>query len=149
MNRLKLLSGFLVIILFTSCGRYKNIEIGEVQEFEMKGFHKDALILSVKVPISNPSLFTVKVTEMDTRVFINDQYIGKVNIADTVILMKKSEKIYDLDLQVRIANLLGSAKLMNLKKGSSVNVRIEGTIGGRVMGIRKKVKVDESRDVVL
>ncbi|MBN1953226.1 MAG: hypothetical protein JW801_18620 [Bacteroidales bacterium] len=150
MNRLKFLAGIFIIILVASCGRYKDIQIGEVQDFEIKGFNKDALVLEIKVPIDNPSVFNIEITEMDARVYINDKYIGKVNSTDTVMLHKKSEEVHDLNMNVRLANFLGSAmKVMNLKKGSQIHLRLEGFMMARVMGLRKKVSFDESKDVVL
>lgn len=150
MNRVKILSGFFILLLLSSCGRYKEIDVGDIQEFSIKGFVENSLVLAIRVPVYNPSMYKITLTDLDARVYINDEYIGKVNSTEPVVLQRKSSDVHDLVVNVRLANFLGSAmKMMNLRKGSTVKLRLEGTFTAKSCGLKKKVPVDETRDVVI
>ena len=150
MNRVKILTGFFLLLLLSSCGKYKEIEVGDIQEFSIKGFVDNSLVLAIRVPVYNPSMYKITLMDLDARVYINDEYIGKVNSTEPVVLPRKSNDVHDLVVNVRLANFLGSAmKMMNLRKGSNVKLRLEGTFTAKSLGLKKKVEVDETRDVVI
>jgi LEA14-like dessication related protein len=150
MKRLKFIAGILILLVVTGCARYKDIEVGEIQDFSIRGFDENALILVVKVPVHNPSGHKITITDLDARVFMNEQYVGKVNSSEPVILPRKSDEVHELKLKVRLANFLGTAmNMMQLKKGKKVLLRLEGTFVAKSMGLKKKVEIDESREVVI
>lgn len=150
MNRVKILTGFFLLLILSSCGKYKEIEVGDIQDLSIKGFADNSLVLALSVPVYNPSMYRITLTELDARVYVNDEYIGKVNSTEPVVLQRKSSDVHDLVVNVRLANFLGSAmKMMNLKRGSAVKLRLEGTFTAKSCGLKKKVAVDETRDVVI
>lgn len=150
MDRLKFLWGIIILLLLGSCGKYKDIEVGDLQDFSIRGFAENALILDIKVPVKNPSMHKITITDFDARIFIDEKYMGKVTSAEPVILKRKSDEMYDIVLHVRLANFFGSAmKMMNLKRGKQVNVRLEGSFVAKSMGLKRKMDINETRDVVL
>lgn len=139
-----------IAILFTSCGNFENINIGEPNEFTVKGFEENHLLVNVNVPVENPTIHKIKIKELDIRVFLNGRYIGKLFIDENIVIKGKESRIYELPVKVRLNNLLGAAFIMmNLKKGQRVDVKFEGTVTGKTLIFKKVVEIDESTSFVI
>lgn len=140
----------LAAILLTSCGGFSKIEIGEVKEINIGGFKDNALLLTVKLPIDNPSAYKITVLELDSKVYINKQYLGTVNSIEKVILPARSNDVYNLDLSIRVANFFGAAlSVMNMKAGQKISVRMDGSVKARSLLLTKKIPFEESQEIVL
>lgn len=141
---------FLIVFLCISCGNFSKIEVGEVKEFTVKGFEDNALAIAITVPIENPTMHKITITDIDFRVYMNNQYLGRVNSVEQIVLPSNSSDKYNIDLKVRVANFFGAAlTLMNLKNGHVLNFRLDGTIDARSMLIKKTIEVSEERKVVI
>ncbi len=150
MKILKKTGCFLIILLCFACGNFSKIEVGEVKEFTLKGFEDNALAIAITVPIENPTMHKIAITDIDFRVYMNNQYLGRVNSVEQIILPSNSSDKYNIDLKVRVANFFGAAlTLMNLKSGQVINFRLEGTIDARSMLIKKTIEISEERKVVV
>ena len=58
--------------------------------------------------------------------------------------------LHDLVLKVRLANFLGTAiGIMSLKKGQVVNFRLEGTVTVRSILVKRKIPINEVRNVTI
>lgn len=146
----KIVSFLLLIFLFSSCGKFENIEFGEPQDFKVQGFEDNHLLVNVNVPVENPTIYRIKLTNIDVRVFLNGKYIGKLLIDDNVVIKGNENRIYELPVKVRLNNLLGAAFIMmNLKKGQSVEVKFEGTITAKTMLIKKNIEIDDKVNIVI
>ena len=149
MNRLKSLLWILILLVLAGCGRYKNIEVGDLQDYAIKGFDENALIVTLKIPVNNPSIYRITISDLDTRMFVNGQYIGKVFTDQQVVLPSRSEQIHELELRVRLANFLATAgSLMSIRRGDEVVLRLEGTFHARTFLFKKEIEVNESRKVI-
>jgi LEA14-like dessication related protein len=150
MNIRKLNIFLLLIVLFTSCGNFSKITVGEIKDLTVNGFKDNALLASVNIPVDNPTHHKITITEIDMKVYMNNQYLGKVNAVDPIILPSKSYSNYNVDLKIRVANFFGAAlTLMNLQKGQVIYFRMEGEVSGRSMLIKKKFEISEERKVVI
>lgn len=151
MNRKSLIYAicFLVLLpLAISCGSFEDIEIGEPNEVKVRGFEENLLVVDVSLPVSNPTLHSIILQDVDMRVYLNDKYIGKLMLDDKVKIKPKSSEVYHLPVKVRMANVLGTAFIMmNLKKGSNPSVRFEGEVKAKSMLIKKTIHVDETKDI--
>jgi LEA14-like dessication related protein len=151
MRRIKFL--FLLLssgIILSSCGRISRIEIGEVRDFTVKGFEENALVIEVIIPIENPSLYKIKISDFEAKIYLNKGYLGRVNNIEPLVLSGKSSENYTLVFKVRMANFFGTAsKVMNLQKGQRINLKIEGTVSARSFFMKKKIEINEERDIVL
>ena len=143
---------FLVLLpfFFISCGDFSNITIGEITGLTIKGFEENAMIVELSVPVNNPTMHKITVSDFDTKVFMSNQYLGKVTSKEPVVLKANSFEVYDLVLEVRLANVFGTAlTLMNLKSGQKVLFRLEGTVQSRALLIKRKIDINESREVTI
>lgn len=137
-------------ILFSSCGNFEHINIGEPNEFTVKGFEENYLLVNVNVPVENPTIHKIKIKELDIQVFLNGRYIGKLFIDEKIVINGKENRIYELPVKVRLNNLLGAAFIMmNLKKGQRVDVKFEGTVTGKTLIFKKVVEIDDSTSFVI
>ena len=141
---------FLFLLLLSSCGRYNEITVGEIHGITINGFEENALVVTLSVPVGNPTLHRITLTDFDTRLYMNSQYVGKITSVYPIILPPRSEIQHDLVVHVRMANFIGTAiGLMNLKKGQEVNFRLEGTITARTILMKRKIDINEIRDVTI
>ncbi len=140
----------LFIVLFASCGNFSKIIVGEVKDFTVNGFEDNALLASVSIPVDNPTNHKITITNIDLKVYMNGQYLGKVNIVKPIVLPSKSYVNYNVDLKVRVANFFGAAlTLMNLQNGQVINFKMEGSVGARSILIKKNIEISEERKVVI
>lgn len=150
MNIRKVCVFLLTVVLFSSCGNFSKITVGEVKDFTVNGFEDNALLASVSVPVDNPTHHKITITDIDLKVYMNNQYLGKVNTIEPVVLPSKSYGNYNIDLKVRVANFFGAAlTLMSLQKGQVIVFRMEGTVGARSMLMKKNFEISEERKVVI
>ncbi|RPJ73161.1 MAG: hypothetical protein EHM20_12705 [Alphaproteobacteria bacterium] len=150
MRHLKIYSLFLLLFFSVSCGNYSKITIGQINGVVIKGFEGNALIVSVRVPVDNPTRHKITISDFDTKIFMNNQYLGKMILSDPLVLKAKSDQVYDLLMEIRLANLFGTAlNIMNLKSGQIVLFRLEGTVQSRSLLLRRKIEINESREVII
>ena len=69
MKNINILISALFILVLSSCNGFSKIEIGDVREISIKGFKDNALLVSLKLPIDNPSNYKITVLELDSKVF--------------------------------------------------------------------------------
>lgn len=150
MIRLKYFAYFIFIVFLTSCGRFSEITVGEINGITINGFEENSLLVTLRVPVENPTHHKITISDFDTRLYMNSQYIGKLSSADIVILPPKSNMVHDLVLRIRLANFLGTAiSFMNLKKGQVVNFRMEGTVTARTFLVKRNIPIDQVRNVTI
>jgi LEA14-like dessication related protein len=138
----------ILVPFISSCGGFENIKIGEPESLEVKGFEGNYLNVNVRVPIDNPTSHRVKIQEIDMKVFLNGRYIGKLYVDEDVIIKAGKNKMYDLAVKVRMANILNTAFIMmSLKEGQQVPVRFEGKIVAKSMLMQRTLDINEERMV--
>lgn len=141
---------FALVTLFSACGNIENIVIGDPEEVQVKGFEDNYLTVTAKIPVENPSIYTIKIEEIDVKVFLNGRYMGKLVVDDVIKIKRKESLTYDLPVKIRLANLFGAAfVMMNMKQGQEVNIRLQGTITAKSMFITRKFDIDESKKLRL
>ncbi len=146
----KLPALLLLLILVGSCGNFENIEMGKPDEVKVKGFEDKYLLINVRVPVNNPTIHRIKITDMDLKVYLNGNYLGKLVVDEKIVIKGKERKVYQLPVKVRLNNILGATfTIMNLKKGQQVDVRFEGVVTAKSYMIKKKIELDESRKIVI
>jgi LEA14-like dessication related protein len=150
MSRGKIVFILIVTFISTSCGNFSKIAIGEINGITIKGIEDNALIVAVRIPVENPTLHKITITDFDSKVYINDQYLGKVLIDDKIVFPSKSDAVYDVDLNIRLANFFGAAlTMMNLRSGQRIKIRMEGELSARSALMKRKIPVNETREVVI
>jgi LEA14-like dessication related protein len=137
-------------LVTVSCGNFSKITVGNINGIKVKGIEDNALKVEVKIPVENPTMHKITVTEFDSKVFINDKYLGKIIMNDKIVFPSKSDDVYNVDMNVRLANFFGAAlTIMNLRSGQRINIRMEGELTARSGLMRRKIPINETREVVI
>jgi LEA14-like dessication related protein len=140
----------LFIFFLLSCGRLSEITVGDVDNIIVKGFEDNSLLISADISVNNPARNKITIIGFDTRVYLNDQFLGKINSVEHIVIHSKSSEKYTILFNVRLSNILGTAfAMMNLKEGNKINVKVEGVITARSLLIKRKINVSESRVLLL
>jgi LEA14-like dessication related protein len=142
LNFLLVFCAFLVL----SCGKLSEIKVTNVENIIVNGFEDNSVLISADISINNPTINKITIIGFDTRVYLNDQYLGKINSVEHIVIHSKSSEKYKIIFNVRLSNILGTAfAMMNLKEGNKINIRVEGLITARSLLIKRKINVAESR----
>ena len=139
---------FILAITVSSCGRFDEIEIGEPQEIQVRGFEENSLVVFAAIPVDNPTIHRIFLKEIDLRVSMNNRYIGKLLVDEKILIKPMHKEVYRLPVKIRLANILNMAfVMMNMKKGQEVNFKFEGTVKVKTMLITKTIPIDETRNI--
>jgi LEA14-like dessication related protein len=139
-----------ITFCLSSCARFSDMKIGDVKDVEVKGFEENSFVVAIKLDVDNPTIHKIKITDIDTKVFLNNQYIGKIVAVDEIIFPAKTSNEYSILLRVRLTNILGTAfAMMQLSDGNKVNIRLEGDLTARTLLLKKKINISESRNVTI
>ena len=139
-----------LVLLFSSCGSFSDVVISDPADFKIKGFEDNMLAVSIALPAENPTAYKITVLEIESKVFLNETYLGKIVTTERVVLPPHSKDTYDLNLNIRVANIFGTAfTVMGLKTGQKVKIRLEGEVKARSLFIPKRVPINETREITI
>jgi LEA14-like dessication related protein len=140
----------LIVIVLSSCSIYKPVDIGDVNNVDFKGMADNKVNLNLKVPISNPNGYKIKIKSMDLDLKINGNYIGKMTIADVIVIPRKSEEVQEFPVEIIVRNPLASMAIMyKLRNAKSFEMELNGTIKVKAFLNSKTIKVSEKQRVKL
>ena len=106
------------------------------------------LSLDLKVPISNPNNFKLKIKSLDFDISVNDRFIGKMKNDTLIIVPKHFDGVQSFPVYVQLDNLLSNAMMLyKLKKEKQVEIKVEGEITVKSFLHNKKIKVSEKQVV--
>ncbi|MCB2197268.1 MAG: LEA type 2 family protein [Bacteroidetes bacterium] len=135
-------------IILSSCGAYKMVNIGDVEKVDFKGMVNNKISLELQVPVSNPNGYKLKIKSMDLDVTINGNYIGKMKIANQIIIPAKSSEIQVFPVDIYVKNVLaGMSSLYKIRNASSFEMEIDGTIKVKALLRGKIIQVKEKQQV--
>ncbi len=117
---------FLLLIIFTACGKIKDPEFKRLEKFEVKSFGIQQVEIGFKVTYFNPNSFGVTVKEAAGDVYVDSVFIGKFDQTGDVSVEKNADFSIPFSGNVPLANAL------KLKVGDLSNrevlVRADGSV---------------------
>ncbi len=126
---INLISLILIVIVLSSCSVYKSVDIGDVNDVAFKGMVNNRVNVNMKIPITNPNRFKIKIKSMDLDLKINGNYIGKMTIADEIVIPPKSEDVQEFPVEIIVKNPLASMAVMyKLRNAKRFEMELDGTI---------------------
>jgi LEA14-like dessication related protein len=147
---IKLIPLILVVFILTGCSIYKSVDIGEVNNVDFKGMKDNKVILNLKVPISNPNGYKIKIKSMDLDLKINGSYIGKMTIDNDIVIPPKSDEVHEFSVVIIVRNPLASmATMYKMRNSKSFDMEMDGTIKVKALIRSKIIKVSEKQRVKL
>lgn len=147
---IKLIGLLLLTITLSSCNAYKSVNIGNINDVSFKGMVDNKISLDLQIPITNPNGYKIKIKSMDLDVSINGSYIGKMGIANEIIIPAKSDEVHLFPVDIYVKNALASMSAMyKMRKAKSFEIEIDGTINVKAFLNAKTIKVSEKQHVSL
>ena len=138
----------IIIILSTllmSCSIDKEVEIGKLSNFRMKGMANNAIKCSADIQISNNSMFTYNLETSELHVFAGENDFGIVKLPNEVKILSNSNKTYTIDIEVAINDSeVGIISVINNIMGKKTKYSLRGNIKARSYIFYKTLKVNET-----
>ncbi len=137
-------------VFLASCGNFESISIGDPSEVKLMGFEENYLKLLIKLPVDNPTHHKIGFSDVDLKVFLNGNYIGKIIMDESLVIERNRSKEYELPVKIRLANILGTAFIMmNMRQGQKAEIRIEGSITAKSFMLKRSIEVKETKRITL
>lgn len=136
---------FLVLpLLLTSCVNYRDVTFHGVRNVNVRPASGSILAFTIDAEVENPNGFRIKLKDPEVDLWYNGQHVGKGSLDSTVVLDKRSRKVYPVYVSADTKGKLGPILLGGL--GSLINgtteVRAAGTVKGQVGIFSKRFPFD-------
>ncbi len=127
MKTIKIILSFLALLSFSSCGIIKPIEF---KDFKNISVTKDFNIkVEGDLALYNPNSVNINVSKLDIDVFIENVNLGKIEVPNGLILLKKQTTETHVAVNTSLAKILASApQILNIITKGSFEVRLKGTL---------------------
>jgi LEA14-like dessication related protein len=151
MNKL-LLRAILPLLLagvLTSC-EVEEVSLVELTKVEVNRIDKQEMYLDVSAILDNPNSFNINIKDSDFDLYLENRYMGKANLENYFVLEKNTQKEYEMEIKA-IGEKLNTEMLpimLSAALTGKVNVRLNGSISGKVFLFSRKVDVDIEEQVV-
>ena len=140
-------------LLMTSCLTYEQVDVKNIEGFRVQNLlnNNEPTQLELDVRVDNPNNYKIKLKDADLNLFVGSKDLGKVKLAKTVSIPKKSESVQTVVIEPESKDMLQAALQGGLSAllTGKVKVRVKGRIKGKAMGIGKWFDVDHSEQVDL
>ncbi|NNC83875.1 MAG: LEA type 2 family protein [Flavobacteriales bacterium] len=136
-------------VLFSSC-EIEEVTLVDLERVEVDRIEKQEMFLDVAATLDNPNSFSIKVKESDLDLYLEDRYIGKANLENQFTLESGSQKTYEMQIRA-VGERLNTEMLpimLSAALTGKVNVKLKGTITGKVFLFSRSVDVNIEEDVL-
>lgn len=151
-KKLNIFAILLVMFTLSSCTLYEDVEMLGVQSYDMSA-PKDGLVkASIVFKINNPNFYSIKIKKSDFEVFLDDDLLGNAEMANDLVIKKKTESDYTLELLLKQQDIKDNAMSMIRKAflKKTIIFRVKGKAKCKVWGILgKKIDIDERKEISL
>ena len=146
MKQFKLLLLLSVVFLFSGCFEYEDIEFKGINNFKMGTIKDGAVNFDLDVTLFNPNGYAISVKPSEVEVYVEDDYIGLAKLLQKVKMKRKTIALYAIPLKLTLEN--GAMfKLMRYASKKEVTLNIKGKVKGAVLGVSKKIEVNEKKTI--
>lgn len=132
----------LLVPLFSGCFKYNDVELRDVTNIQVRKFDAKGIALRVDAMIHNPNNYRIHVSDPDVDLFLNDKFIGKGILDSTLVLDRRTTRLYSIPLH---ADLQGTSLLMLLLGGglsSEMKLGAKGTVRAGSGALSKRFPFD-------
>ena len=139
-----------MMILMNGCRSFEPVEVGRPSDLKVASLSGSKVNLDISVPIKNPNIYKITVTQIQADAYINDTKAGKITSNDKIRLEARSDKVHDLKLGIDFSDLLGSdLNVLDIMRENRVNLSIDGTLTTRSFLYSKEVPFKQSKTLKL
>ncbi len=133
------------------CFVYKDVEITNIRNIELVKFENTGLIIEADVDVSNPNFYSIKVFDSDLTIYLDGDLLGKGKILNDITLESNFEGEMHLELDAKYKGKLSSSLrgIFGLALGKEIELKIEGTVKGKAMGLTHEYPLELTQMVSL
>lgn len=126
-------------VLLTSCTPYKQVELKDITNIQVKRLDAKGIAVRVDALVENPNNYRIHVLDPDVDLYINEKFVGKGLLDTALVLDKKSTRVYSVPMHAELqgGNLL-MVLLAGALNGNEVKLAAKGTVVGKVGLLRKR-----------
>ena len=136
----------IAVILFSSCKAYKDVQDPEFRDVQNVRLVDVGLLQSkagADLVYYNPNNFNVTLSSARGNVYIDDKYLGRLELADKVSVKKRKEFVVPTIL--KLDNISAFMNQNDIYKRSEVKIRIEGVALLTKSGFSKEIPIKYER----
>jgi hypothetical protein len=138
----------IIIILSGGCKGLENIEITGADGFAFKGMENNKVTFSANIGVKNPSALGFKVSEVNLKTIVDNNFLGTLTTADHVKVPARSDSSYRMNFSLELANMLtGASTIYSLTRKKQVTIEMQGYVKARSWFTTKTVDIHETRIV--
>ena len=139
----KIVYSLILFLSLNSCIKIQDVEFKGMDGVKMERMENKKLVLKLGVKIENPNFVSIKVKPS---VFVNDELIGKAYLEENLKLIRKKEDTYFAKVRIDLED--GALfKFVKYAMKLKVQLRVKGVVKGSVLGIPKKVDIDQVKEI--
>jgi len=132
-------------IMMNSC-EFDEPDFTDFSNFKVKELNGRSLDFSFDVTVENPNAIGFKIKNGKLNLSGNGKDLGVITLDEKIKVKRKSENKYTVPLTLDLSNG-GLINLIQLATSKEVEVKLDGTIRGKVLGFGKDIPVHESRKI--
>ena len=142
----------ILILSISSCSIYEEVEMLGVEGYSFQKMEDNQSQASIVFKINNPNFYSIKLKKSSFEVFLDDKKLGDAVMADEVVILKKTEGDYTLNLLLNDKDLRNAAMPLLAKALFKKNIKltVKGKAKCKVFGVLgKKIDINESKTLNL
>lgn len=138
----------LSFLIFSSCTFYRDVEVQDFLDFQLKEMNASGVDADIVLSISNPNWYAIEIRESKVQVYLENKPVGSVNLSGKLRIPAKSVSTQVLTFHSDIKDiqqLFGSALTLMFK--NEYHLKGEGYVTGKAIGMKRKVPVNFEKDL--
>jgi len=135
----------LVGIMANSC-EFDEPDFTDFSNFKVQELNGRSLDFSFDVTVENPNALGFKIKNGKLNLTGNGKDLGVITLNEKIKVKRKSENKYTVPLTLDLS-AGGLFNIVQLAMSKEVEVKLDGTVRGKVLGFGKDVPIHESRTI--
>jgi LEA14-like dessication related protein len=135
----------LVGMMVTSC-EFEEPDFSDFSNFQFEELNGKSIDFTFDVTVENPNPLGFKVKNGKIDITANGKNLGTVTLDEKIKIKRKSEKKYTVPLTLDLS-AGGLFNMIQLAGAKEVEIKLDGTIRGKVLGFGKDIPIHESRKI--
>jgi len=138
------------ILFLGACNSFKPVEVGEPTDLKVSSLSGSKVNLEISLPIKNPNVYKIRVTQIRAHAFINQTKAGEITNKEKISLPSRSDEVHRLNLDVSFSDLLSSGiPVVEILREGKLDIKIKGSLTTRSFLYRKKIPFTRQKTLEL
>ena len=130
-------------LLFSGCIGYEEIKVVKIKDVTYQEFRGSTLRLAIVATIDNPNYFSVKISNANMVLRLQEQIIGNVAQMELVKLEGRKEKDYTIHVAIEMKDMLSNVlNIARVFMNDPKNLNLSGNIHVKSFWLSKTFHID-------